>query len=216
MRRILSTLCLALCFTALSHSSTADAQQAVRNREYDIKAGYFFFFGGYVQWPSNPFQGAEKEFVIGVLGSNPFGTHLRPGPDGFVIDSSQFRNSIGKIQRKRIKVIEYDSVDEFEMNYRPCHILFISRSSAPGSRAETVQERVSVALQKTKGQPVLLVGEAVNKRESESIAASGVTICYWNDLNADRLKMIINRQAERNAQLTIRAPLLHLSIVTLL
>ena len=31
------------------------------------------------------------------------------------------------IQPQRIKVVEYRSVAEFQRNYQPCHILFISR-----------------------------------------------------------------------------------------
>jgi hypothetical protein len=95
--------------------------------------------------------------------------------------------------------------------------LFISRSSAPGVQAETIQNRVNAALKKTKGQPVLLVAEAINMGDSKKLAQSGVMICYWNDNLANQVRMIINRDAEKRERLAISAKLLGLrGIVTVL
>ncbi|QEG00583.1 hypothetical protein Mal15_46540 [Stieleria maiorica] len=216
MRRILSSLCLVLCFTALTPSPTVDAQQAVRNLEFDMKAGYFVYFGGLIKWPDRPFPGAANAFVIGVLGDNPFGPSLRPSGNGFAVHSSLIGKPVSTIQNKPIKVVHYKSVAEFEKNYSPCHILFISRSSEAGVSRETVQDRANSAIQKTKGQSVLLVGEADGKSESETLANSGVMICYWNDLQAFRLKMFINKTVAQNERLNISSRLLGLKLVTVL
>ncbi|MCS7471526.1 YfiR family protein [Stieleria sp. ICT_E10.1] len=214
MRRSLSLFCALLIGNALIGDHVLRAQQPQAVSEYDIKAGWFAFFGLYIQWPEQPFPGADKDFVIGVLGNNPFGPYVRPSGNGFAIHASKFPKSLKVIQGKRIKVIEYATVDAFRRNYRPCHILFISRSSAPGVPAETVQDRVSAALAKTKNQSVVLVGEASSKAESEAFAKSGVIICYWNDLQDQRLKMVINDTLARNEGLKIKSPLLRLGVVT--
>jgi hypothetical protein len=216
MRRLLAFLCVLLACGVLIGNRTTNAQQPLLNLEYEIKAGYFAYFGGYVKWPNPPFAGADNEFVIGILGNNPFGQYLLATGNGFAIDTSRFKTPVKAIQRKSIKIVEYNSVNAFQNNYSPCHILFISRSSAPGVPAETIQNRVNAALQKTKGQPVLLVADASNMDESRRLASSGVIICYWNDRQANQVRMTINRQAEKGAQLSILAPLLRLSIVSVL
>jgi hypothetical protein len=216
MRRSLASLCLLLACGVLIGVRTTNAQQPqpLENREYDIKAGYFAYFGQLIQWPNPPFAEARTQFVIGVLGSNPFGRHLQATPTGFAINTEKIKTQ--KIQGKRIKVVEYKSVNDFQNNYSACHVLFISRSSAPGVQAETIQDRVNAALKKTKGQPVLLVAEATNMGASERLAQSGVMISYWNDRGANHVRMIINRAAEKRERLTISSRLLRLSIVSLL
>ena len=216
MRPSLSLLCFFLACGVLIGARTTNAQQLKLTREYDLKAGYFAYFGQYVTWPNKPFVGSDKEFVIGVLGSNPFGKQLTPRGKAFALKSSLFPKPVGAIQRKRIKVVVYKTVGDFQKNYRPCHILFISRSSAPGVPTERMQARVNAALQKTKGQPVLLVGEVIKMAESKRLAKSGVTICYWNDFQADRLKMHINQTAGKRERLLISSRLLGLRLVTVL
>jgi hypothetical protein len=202
-------------FKAISRPEAVQTVQGMlRKTEYEIKAGYFAYFGQLIQWPNPPFAEARTQFVIGVLGSNPFGRHLQATPTGFAINTEKIKTQ--KIQGKRIKVVEYKSVNDFQNNYSACHVLFISRSSAPGVQAETIQDRVNAALKKTKGQPVLLVAEATNMGASERLAQSGVMISYWNDRGANHVRMIINRAAEKRERLTISSRLLRLSIVSLL
>ncbi len=214
MRRPLSLFCVFLVCHALIGNCALSAQQPQAVSEYDIKAGWFVFFGVYIQWPEKPFPGADKEFVIGVLGNNPFGPYVRPSGNGFAIHASKFPQAPKVIQGKRIKVIEYATVGAFQRSYRPCHILFISRSSASGVSGETVQDRVSAALLKTKGQSVVLVGEANSEAESNAFAKSGVIICYWNDVQNQLLKMVINDTVARREGLKIKSPLLRLGVVT--
>ncbi|QDV41844.1 hypothetical protein Enr13x_16870 [Stieleria neptunia] len=216
MRRSLVLLCVSFVCGALMGERVTSAQRPAPPNEYDLKAGYFYYFGDLVKWPNPPFPGADNDFVIGVLGSNSFGQYLGPAGNGFAINSGLFKVPVTVIQGKKIKVVQYDSVAEFERNYQPCHILFISRNSTPGIFGETVLDRVNAALQKTKGQPVLLVGEANGKAESLAYARSGVIICYWNDLQARKLKMIINQTSALRERLDISARLLGLKIVTTL
>ncbi|WP_372896736.1 YfiR family protein, partial [Stieleria sp.] len=214
MRRSLSLLCVLITCGLLIDARPLDAQQPAPQNEYDIKAGWFYFLGGLIQWPKQPFKGADKDFVIGVLGNNPFGAYIRPDGKGASIHST--RITTDTIQRKPIKVIQYSSVAEFQNSYSPCHILFISRSSAPGVLGETAQSRVEAALQKTTGQPVVLVGEAENEAESLVYAKSGIIICYWNDLQEKRVKMVVNDTHAKRGQLKVLSPLLRLRIVTVL
>ena len=200
-------------FVADHRTSSAQQPQFV-NREYQLKAGYFAYFGRYVTWPKPPFAGANNSFVIGILGNNPFGGNLVANRNGFMINAGKVK--AGQIQGKKITVVQYKSVADFQRNYKPCHILFICRSSAPGIRGETATQRINAALAKTKGQPVLLVAEGNNMAESKRLANAGVMICYWNNIQSNQVSMIINRAAEKRERLIISSRLLGLPLVTVL
>jgi hypothetical protein len=78
--------------------------------EYEVKAGFLYHFGWFVEWPATTAQGQAHAFIIGVLGANPF--------DGVLQDVIQ-----GKSIRERPGVIKhYQQVEEAASS----HILFIS------------------------------------------------------------------------------------------
>jgi hypothetical protein len=82
--------------------------------EYQVKAVFLFNFAQFVEWPPQSFEDAAAPFVIGVLGTDPFGTALEGAIRGETLNGRSF-------------VIErYRSVTEI----RRCQILFISRSEA--------------------------------------------------------------------------------------
>jgi hypothetical protein len=103
--------------------------------EYQVKAVFLFNFAHFVEWPPQSFEDSDAPFVIGVLGTDPFGAAL----EGAVR---------GETQNGRPFVIErYRSVKEI----RRCQILFISRS-------ETAHiEEIGAALA---GRSILTVSDA--------------------------------------------------------
>jgi hypothetical protein len=196
--RMSHVFCIAFIGLAvLGGAQGAWAQQIPRdfiNVEHEKKAKYLIYFGLYVDWPPDAVPHRGDRFVIGVLGPDPLGEHLRAFEG----------RSLGD---KRIVVYRFASIDE----YRPCHILFISRRAAPQRPAETPLNRLQDALERVGQSPVLVV------TESSSFARRGSMINFVADMQAGLIKMEINLAAARRAGLEIRAPLLNLKpIVTVL
>jgi hypothetical protein len=44
--------------------------------EYEVKAGFLYHFGYFVEWPATAVNGHNHPFIIGVLGADPFGSVL--------------------------------------------------------------------------------------------------------------------------------------------
>lgn len=80
--------------------------------EYEVKAVFVFNFSRFVAWPPSAFGAPDQPFVIGVLGSDPFGPHLEAAVRGEQIDSHP------------LIVRHFHDVDDV----RNCQILFIDRS----------------------------------------------------------------------------------------
>jgi hypothetical protein len=102
--------------TLISPAASGLANSAVETSpEYQVKAVFLFNFAQFVEWPPQSFGDAAAPFVIGVLGTDPFGSALEGAVRGETLNGRNF-------------VIErYRSVTEI----RHCQILFISRSEAP-------------------------------------------------------------------------------------
>jgi len=47
-----------------------------RTQEYEIKAAFLFNFARLTKWPANSFSSPDKEFVVCILGDDPFGRSL--------------------------------------------------------------------------------------------------------------------------------------------
>src|SRR5258708_39592017 len=52
----------------------AQARDSSDSSEYLIKAGFIFNFAKFVEWPSAAFAQPDSPIVIGILGTDPFGT----------------------------------------------------------------------------------------------------------------------------------------------
>lgn len=50
--------------------------QEFLDREYKIKAAIIYHLAEYTEWPAEAFSQGDNEFVMGVIGSNPFGGNL--------------------------------------------------------------------------------------------------------------------------------------------
>lgn len=172
---------------ALVVAGSTAAGQSLINREYDLKAAYIYNFGRYIQWPS-----LGDEFVIGVLGKDPFAAQLHE------IEST--RTMAGH----KVVVRRFNSADE----YAPCNILFISRLAVETRPAETPEDRLKAALEKTKGLPVLIV------TETQGHASKGASIDLFVDPDTFDLRMEINPDSIKRAGLKVSAPLLGLRVAT--
>lgn len=105
------------------------------SREYDVKAAFLFNFASFVEWPPEAFPSADSPFIIGVLGSDPFGRSLDE-----IVSGEQLHN-------RKLVVHRFSRVEDMHR----CHILFISASESAELR--TILDRL-------RGQPVLTVGDS--------------------------------------------------------
>lgn len=102
--------------------------------EYKVKAADLYLFARYVEWPAATFAAKNSPIVIGVLGTDPFGSYLDEYVRGEKVDD-------------RILVVKRLRKAE---DAAGCHILFISRSE------ESSLPRI---LPGFKGKSVLTVGD---------------------------------------------------------
>jgi hypothetical protein len=148
-------------------------------REYKIKAAYLYQFGRYVQWPSTAFSDVRAPLVIGVLGTDPLAELLDE-----IARTKQ-------IEGRPIVVRRFPSMEKFG----PCHILFVASSL---SREET-----AAAIKKTRGTPVLVVGD------NPEFADRGGVIGFFVEQN--RVRFAINTEVAKQGQLKISSKLLSLA-----
>lgn len=78
--------------------------------EYQVKAVFVYNFSRFVEWPPQTFTAPNEPFVIGILGSDPFGARLDEAVRGEQIDQHplvvrRFRN-LGEIGDCRILYID--------------------------------------------------------------------------------------------------------------
>ena len=107
----------------------------VESSEYQLKAVFLFNFAQFVEWPENAFANSNAPIVIGVLGTDPFGSIL----DETVRDE--------RIGGRPLIIQRYRRMEEIGI----CHILFISESESP------YLERILSALN---GRSILTVSDA--------------------------------------------------------
>ena len=199
--RLLSVmLSLLPFFGPCSAPLVAQQQPASVTQPYKIKADWLGAFGGYVKWPD---RAAPKEtFVVGVLGGNAFIERDQTG----VVHDYLAELATKTVGGKRIVVRQFKSMDEYE----PCHVLFLSAIPAEGRQGEKVEERLNAALQKLqelKTPHVLLVSD------TKGMVWKGTAIDFYFNTNMNRVNMLINRDAEKRAGLTISAQVLALRVV---
>jgi len=70
---LIAILGMTLNGTPLAYAQTGDAPDS---SEYLIKAGFIYNFAKFVEWPSAAFAQPDSPIVIGVLGTDPFGSVL--------------------------------------------------------------------------------------------------------------------------------------------
>ena len=123
--RYTSVLLLTLCWASLGGEIP---------REYKIKAVFLFNFAQFTDWPSEAFADKDSPIIIGILGTDPFGTFLDDTVHGEVVNG------------RRLEVHRYTKVAET----KSCHILYIAQSEA---------NRLDHIVSELKTKPVLTVSD---------------------------------------------------------
>jgi YfiR/HmsC-like len=108
--------------------------QPMTPRETQVKAIFLFNFAHFVKWPAAAFPDSQSNFVIGVLGNDPFGAYLDEAVRGEVVN------------QRPLVIQRFQKAEEI----KSCHVLFISRSEAG---------RIHQILSDLKGRSVLTVGD---------------------------------------------------------
>jgi len=182
MLRRLGILIVALGLT-LNWTSTAAAQAVdpPDASEYLIKAGFIYNFAKFVEWPSTAFSQPDSPIMIGVLGTDPFGSVL----DRLVEDK--------KIGLRGFVVKRYKWGKDLK-DLKECKILFVSASE---------KAHIDEIVQAVKGLPILMVGE------TPGFAERGGIIRFT--LEDNRVRFEINVDAAHQADLNISSRLLTLA-----
>ena len=134
---LIAILGMTLNGTPLAYAQTGDAPDS---SEYLIKAGFIYNFAKFVEWPSAAFAQPDSPIVIGVLGTDPFGSVLdrlvqdkKIGQRGFVVRRYKWGKDLKDLK-----------------DLRDCKILFVSTSEK--AHADEI-------IQLVKWLPILTVGE---------------------------------------------------------
>jgi hypothetical protein len=101
-------LALGLCLC------TPPVQSATATTESQVEAVFVYNFSRFVEWPPQAFAAADGPFIIGILGSDPFGGRLDEAVHG------------EQINGHALEIRRFRSVSEIGN----CQILFIDRSQS--------------------------------------------------------------------------------------
>jgi hypothetical protein len=132
---------VALLWVWTWNDNIARAQPSAR--EYDVKATLLFHFSQFVEWPPAAMSNTNAPFVIGILGTDPFG---------------EFLDQLVKNERahgKPVVIRRFRKVEEA----LGANILFVSDSE---------RSRLYSVLSRVRGRPILTVGETAEHRFIEA------------------------------------------------
>lgn len=107
----------------------------ISTHEYKVKAAFLFNFTQFVEWPSQSFSTDNSPFVIGVLGTDPFGNSLEELVSGETIKNHP------------IVIQHFNSLEEIGN----CHILFVNLQDK--NKLQSIPEKL-------KGKNILTVSDA--------------------------------------------------------
>jgi uncharacterized protein DUF4154 len=150
-----------------------------RRQEYNVKAVFLYSFGRYVDWPAETDEKIGRSFVIGILGEDPFGGAL---------------DKIAKTKQVENRPIVVRRWKSFEQ-YRPCHILFVPRTTLPEQQAAAIGNLAT--------EHVLIVGE------TPGFAEQGGTLNFF--IEGESVRFEINITAVRRQTLAVDGKLLRLA-----
>jgi hypothetical protein len=108
----LPILCVVLLLTGLGGSPIRNILAQDAPTEYQVKAAYLYNFLKFVEWPGDPFANTQGQWIIGIVGDNPFGDQLTQVIAGKTVQGHE-------LQARRFQPGE---------DLRGCHVLFISAS----------------------------------------------------------------------------------------
>jgi hypothetical protein len=105
------------------------------SNEYLIKAAYLYHFAMFVDWPAEAFASKTAPIVIGIVGSDPFGSAL----DATIRDK--------RIDGRPVLVKRLD----WKEDLRQCHLVFLAAADSG---------RIGDLVRRLDGAPVLIVAES--------------------------------------------------------
>ncbi len=180
MRRSRLTVAVLLCLS-LALGANAQSSDSAASSEYLIKAGFIYNFAQLVQWPSVVFSQADSPIVIGILGTDPFGTTIDRVVENKKLDG---RNLVVKRLKwgKDLK------------DLKDCNILFVSSSE---------KEHIPDLVNMVKWLPILTIGE------TPGFATRGGIINLT--LQDNKVRFEVNIEAAKQANLNISSRLLALA-----
>ena len=124
---------MGICLTWMSAGpDVISAAEAGASPEFQVKAVFLFNFAQFVEWPPGAFEDEQSPLVIGVLGSDPFGSFL----DDVVQGESVNGHALAVKRYRKIEDVEH------------CHVLFVSGSEG---------SHVSKITRTLRGRPILTV-----------------------------------------------------------
>jgi hypothetical protein len=103
--------------------------------EYEMKAVAFEKLSLFIDWPPHAFESTNDEFIIAVLGYNPFGS---------ILDDIYLNR---KIKNRAVKVIYIKDIRQL----KECHLLFISKIE---------KSELQKVLEQVRAKPVLTIVDA--------------------------------------------------------
>ncbi len=177
-RKIDRVLLCGLAVLAAVVLDTPIANAANAKSEYELRAAILYNLSRFVSWPSTAFATAEAPLVIGVLGRDPFGSHL-----------SDALNGRTTAEGRPLLLIAPRS----DADLARCHILFVT------DQASTEDHERLAALGTA---PVLTVGETIDfvQHRGGSMALilekSKIRI-YLNKAEADEAGLTVRAQLLR-------------------
>jgi len=161
--------------------TNAQSSASAASSEYLIKAGFIYNFAQLVQWPSAAFSQPDSPIVIGILGTDPFGTSIDR-----VVENKKLEGHTLIVKRLRW------GKDLKELT--ECNILFISSSE---------KEHIADIVNMVKWLPILTIGE------TPGFAARGGIINLT--LEDNKVRFEVNIGAAKQANLNISSRLLALA-----
>jgi hypothetical protein len=180
-RRLVALIVLLGMMFNCASTASGQAADGSDSSEYLIKAGFIYNFAKFVEWPSTAFAEPDSPIVIGVLGTDPFGSIInrvveekKIGARGFIVRRYKWGKDLKDI--------------------KDCRILFVS-SSEKAHFEEIVQS--------VKGLPILTVGE------TPGFAERGGMIRLT--LEDNRVRFEVNVDAAHEGNLNISSRLLTLA-----
>jgi hypothetical protein len=142
--------------------------------EYKVKAGFLFNFAKFVEWPATSFDSTNSPIVIGVMAEDAARPVLQQVLHGKVVNGRLL--SVNPLQ---------DTA-----GLSRCHVFFLGRK---------VNDRFEDMLARSKGKPVLTVGE------TDQFAEKGGIIGFVKEDESFRLQL--NLEAATQAGLKVSAKL---------
>jgi len=123
---------LFLCASLLVMWNTPVRADVRQPAEYEVKAAFLYNFAKFIAWPGR--AGANRPFVVGLIGTDPFGT---------VLDDAMRGQSV---QSRTVVIRRFSRIEDIGN----CDILFVASSE------RAVLPRILAVLSRA---PVLTVGD---------------------------------------------------------